>query len=125
MPERQTKAGNQENFQNFQKYQNFHTLSLDMLNNFCFHVYAQKSLCHSHSFSLSHSQSNYLSSSLMEDTPKCVTVLKAKLNKIVPQCSFSLGFLHLKSNFRVFNSFKIFSKLESSFSVLLLGLPIC
>ena len=27
----------------------------DMLNNFCFHVYAQKSLSHSHSFSLSHS----------------------------------------------------------------------
>ena len=33
MSERQTKAGNQE-----------HSLTLDMLNNFCFHVCAQKSL---------------------------------------------------------------------------------
>ena len=38
-----------------------HSFTLDMLNNFCFHVYAQKSLSHtltlshSHSFSLSHS----------------------------------------------------------------------
>ena len=32
-----------------------HSLSLDMLNNFCFHLYAQKSLSHSHTLiSLSH-----------------------------------------------------------------------
>ena len=38
MFERQTKAGNQE----FQSYEKLHPW--DMLNNFCFHVYAQKSL---------------------------------------------------------------------------------
>ena len=32
-----------------------HSLTLDMLNNFCFHVYAQKSLSHSHTLSFSHS----------------------------------------------------------------------
>ena len=32
-----------------------HLHSLDMLNNFCFHVYAQKSLSHSLTLSLSHS----------------------------------------------------------------------
>ena len=35
--ERQTKAGNLANLHS-------HSLTLDMLNNFCFHVYAQKSL---------------------------------------------------------------------------------
>ena len=32
-----------------------HSLTLEMLNNFCFHVYAQKSLSHSHTLSMSHS----------------------------------------------------------------------
>ena len=32
-----------------------HSITLDMLNNFCFHVFAQKSLSHSHSLSISHS----------------------------------------------------------------------
>ena len=32
-----------------------HSLTLDMLNNFCFHLYAQKSLSHSHTLSISHS----------------------------------------------------------------------
>ena len=44
MSERQTKAGNQECFA---KLANLHNLQIDpwdMLNNFCFHVYAQKSL---------------------------------------------------------------------------------
>ena len=52
MSESQTKAGNQECFENLEKLSLSllsllslsHSLSLDMLNNFCFHVYAQKSL---------------------------------------------------------------------------------
>ena len=55
MSESQTKAGNQECFEKLEKLSLsllsllsqlslFHSLSLDMLNNFCFHVYAQKSL---------------------------------------------------------------------------------
>ena len=50
MSECQTKAGNQECFAklaNLQNLQNLQTLQIDpwdMLNNFCFHVYAQKSL---------------------------------------------------------------------------------
>ena len=47
-------------------------------------------------------------SSLMEESPKRVTVLKAKFNKIVPKCSrfpiFGI-FLHYKSNFCVLNIF--------------------
>ena len=39
MSECQTKAGNQECFEKLT-----HSLTLDMLNNFCFHVYAQYSL---------------------------------------------------------------------------------
>ena len=41
-----------------------HSLTLDMLNNFCFHVYAQKSLSHSHTLSLFHSLTLSLSHSL-------------------------------------------------------------
>ena len=55
MSECQTKAGNQECFEKLEKLSLSllsllsqlslsHSLSLDMLNNFCFHVYAQKSL---------------------------------------------------------------------------------
>ena len=55
MSESQTKAGNQECFEKLEKLSLSllsllsqlslsHSLSLDMLNNFCFHVYAQKSL---------------------------------------------------------------------------------
>ena len=60
MSERQTKAGNQECYYKLKKLffmsmlkSHSHTLSvshsctLNMLNNFCFHVYAQKSLSHS------------------------------------------------------------------------------
>ena len=47
MSECQTKAGNQE-LQSLNVLQKLpklsHSLTLDMLNNFCFHVYAQKSL---------------------------------------------------------------------------------
>ena len=63
MSERQTKAGNQECCKNLQNLQNSHTLSLshsltlDMLNHFCFHVYAQKSHSHSHSHTISISHS--------------------------------------------------------------------
>ena len=32
-----------------------HSVSLNMLNNFCFHIFAQKSLSHSHTLTLSHS----------------------------------------------------------------------
>ena len=50
MSERQTKAGNLVNLQTCKLLSHSHTLSishsltLDMLNNFCFHLYAQKSL---------------------------------------------------------------------------------
>ena len=58
MSECQTKAGNQECFDKLEKLSLslisllslFHSLYLDMLNNFCFHVYAQKSLSHSFTF---------------------------------------------------------------------------
>jgi len=39
------------------------SLTLDMLNNFCFHVYAEKSLSHYHTLSLSHSHTLTLSHS--------------------------------------------------------------
>ena len=39
------------------------TLTLDMLNNFCFHLYAQKSLSHSHTLTLTHSLTLSLSHS--------------------------------------------------------------
>ena len=57
MSERQTKTGKQE-FQGLDVIENSEKLekrSLDMLNNFCFHVYAQKSHSHSLTFSFSHS----------------------------------------------------------------------
>merc|ERR1711994_584324 len=71
MSERQTKAGNQECYEKLEKLSPTptHTLSLslslslshsptlDMLNNFCFHVYAQKSLSHFHTLTLSLSHS--------------------------------------------------------------------
>jgi len=45
MSERQTKAGNKECIENLKKLRNLQTIDpWDMLNNFCFHVYAQKSL---------------------------------------------------------------------------------
>ena len=47
MSESQTKAGNQECFAKLAKLANLQNLQidpLDMLNNFCFHVYTQKSL---------------------------------------------------------------------------------
>ena len=58
MSERQTKAGNQITLSLF------HTLTLVILNNFCSHVYAQKSLSHSHTLTLSHSHTLTLSHSL-------------------------------------------------------------
>ena len=46
-----TKAGNLANLQNLHSHSHTlsisHSLTLDMLNNFCLHVYAQKSLSHS------------------------------------------------------------------------------
>ena len=42
-----------------------HSLTLDMLNNFCFHVYAQKSL--SHSLTLTHSHTISISHSITLD----------------------------------------------------------
>ena len=49
MSESQTKAGNQRKFENWKKFENlkFKIAQVDprdMLNNFCFHVWAQKSL---------------------------------------------------------------------------------
>ena len=43
MSESQTKAGNQKKFENL-KFKIAQVDPRDMLNNFCFHVYAQKSL---------------------------------------------------------------------------------
>ena len=61
MSERQTKAGNQERFLTLTNVFLSHSLSLDMVNNFCFHVYAQKSLSYSHTLTLSLSHSLTLS----------------------------------------------------------------
>ena len=44
MSERQTKAGNQECFAKLAKLANLQIDPWGMLNNFCFHVYALKSL---------------------------------------------------------------------------------
>ena len=44
-----------------------HSLTFDMLNNFCFHLYAQKSLSHSHSHTLSNSHTLSISHSLTLD----------------------------------------------------------
>ena len=55
MSESQTKAGNQRKFESLKKFENFKNFEnlnfkigqvdpRDMLNNICFHVYAQKSL---------------------------------------------------------------------------------
>ena len=44
MSEHQTKAGNQENSKIQIQNSNVYVDPWDMLNNFCFHVYAQKSL---------------------------------------------------------------------------------
>ena len=52
MSESQTKAGNHRKFEKFENFKKFENLKFkiaqvdprDMLNNFCFHVYAQKSL---------------------------------------------------------------------------------
>ena len=55
MSERQTKAGNQITLSHSHSLTPTvsHSLTLVILNNFCFHVYAQKSLSHSHTISLS------------------------------------------------------------------------
>ena len=45
----------------------------DMLNNFCFHIYAQKSLFHFHTLSLSHSRTLTLSHSLIHSLSTCWT----------------------------------------------------
>ena len=56
MSERQTKAGNQITLSLSltltlsHTHSISHSITLDMLNNFCFHVYAQKSLSHSFAF---------------------------------------------------------------------------
>ena len=71
MSESQTKAGNQRKFENLKKFEilkKFENLKFkiarvdprDMLNNFCFHLYAQKSLfigenCNAFFLDLSHS----------------------------------------------------------------------
>ena len=59
MSECQTKAGNQECFEKLSLLallSLFHSLYLDMLNNFYFHLYAQKSLSHSVNLSFTHSR---------------------------------------------------------------------
>ena len=44
-----------------------HSLTLNMLNNFCFHVYAQKSLSHFHTLALSHFHTLSMSHSITLD----------------------------------------------------------
>ena len=79
MSERQTKAGNQECFEKLEKLEKLslallsllsqlslsHSLSLDMLNNFCFHVYAQKSL-----FKVENVNAYFLTSSSSTSAPR-------------------------------------------------------
>ena len=57
MSERQTKTENQKCLAKLAKLalSIFHSLTLDMLNNFCFHAYAPKSLSHSFTLSFTHS----------------------------------------------------------------------
>ena len=66
MSERHTKAGNQELSLTHLLTHSF-TLSLDMLNIFCFHVYAQKSLSKFHTHTHTHSHSFNLSFTLSLD----------------------------------------------------------
>ena len=76
MSESQTKAGNQECFEKLEKLSLSllsllsqlslsHSLSLDMLNNFCFHVYAQKSL-----FKVENVNAYFLTSSSLTSAPR-------------------------------------------------------
>ena len=50
-----------------------HWITLDMLNNFCFHLYAQKSLSHSHALTLTHSLTLTLFQSLIQSLSTCWT----------------------------------------------------
>ena len=70
------------------------SLTLDMLNNFCFHVYAQKSLSHFHTLSLSHSLTLSHSHSLTLDMLKnfYLNVYAQKSLFIAEKCNaFQLG----------------------------------
>ena len=84
----------------------FQSLTLDMLNNFCFHLYAQKSLSHSltlthslslslsHSFNLSFNHSRHAEQVLFSSLCSKVAVYRWKL-----QCFFfdSSSLLHTRS----------------------------
>ena len=81
MSERQTKAGNQITLSlsltltlshyltlsHSHTHSISHSITLDMLNNFCFHLYAQNSLSHSLTLTLSHSHTLSISHSITLD----------------------------------------------------------
>ena len=90
MSECQTKAGNQECFEKLSLsllsllsllplLSLFHSLYLDMLNNFCFNVYAQKSLTLSHSFNLSFTHSRHAEQLLFSCLCSKLSVYSRKL----------------------------------------------
>ena len=61
-----------------------HSLYLDLLNNFCFHVYAQKSLSHCHTLTLilSHSHTAHWDSiGTFRDSPTDICIYRTLLSK--------------------------------------------
>ena len=106
MSECQTKAGNQECFEKLEKLtlsllllSLSHSLTLNMLNNFCFHVYAQKSL--SHTLSISHSHTLPLSHSLtlnMLNNFCFMSMLKSRCLKLKMSMVFFLHQCFLAGN---------------------------
>ena len=71
-----------------------HSVSLNMLNNFCFHIFAQKSLSHSHSLSLSLFLTLTLFQSLIQSLSTCwtsfvfISMLKSRCCRRKLQWSF-------------------------------------
>ena len=89
MSECQTKAGNQVCYEKLSLLSLFHLFYLDMLNNFCFHVYAQKSLSHTFTtfatfttFTLSFTLSRHAEQFLFSCLCSKLTVYSRKLQGI-------------------------------------------
>ena len=61
-----------------------HSLTLVILNNFCFHVYAQKSLSHSHTLSLSH----YLTLSMSHSHTLTLSLSHSLTYNMLNNCCF-------------------------------------
>ena len=74
-----------------------YSLTLDMLNNFCFHVYAQKSLSHFHTLSLSHSCTLSLFQSLIHSLSTYWTtfVFMFKLKSHCLYVKMSMGIFYI------------------------------